>query len=71
MTDERDILQTTPPEGIPGALFAQITKRLLERYPPGSQNPVTATGAGRKAEAAALEILQDMMAFYAAVAEEG
>lgn len=70
MADEPDILHTTPPEGIPGALFAEFTRILLEAYGPGTQNPVTATGAGRKAERVSVELHEALIAHYEAVAAE-
>lgn len=70
MADEPDILDTTPPEGIPGALFAAVVRILLDSYKVGSMNPQTAAGAGAKAQNVAVEIFEKQVAFYEAIVEE-
>lgn len=64
-----DVLEATVPEGIPGALFAAMTKVLLKHYKPGTIIN-TAQGAGTKAQNAAVDLLEVMTEFYAAVASE-
>lgn len=72
MSNEPDILDTTPPEGIPGALFQEVVKILLASYKPGSMNPVTSTGAGQKAQNVAVAIFEKQVEYYTALAgEEG
>ena len=67
--EEFDVLSITVPEGIPGALFQALMRKLLETYKPGTIIN-TAAGAGKKAEIAALACLETMISYYEAVAAE-
>lgn len=68
MDDEPDILDLTPPEGIPGALFTEITAVLMKQYKPGTIIN-TINGCGTKAQLATVAVLEAVVAFYEAVAE--
>ncbi len=60
----KDILEITPPEGIPGALFNKLTDLIYDSYPMKSRV---------KAQRVALRSLEIMVEFYEEVAkaEEG
>ena len=53
-----DPLEITPPEGIPGELFKAFAERLYDHYP----------ASKRKAERVAVNLLEVLTAYYAAVA---
>ena len=59
-----DILEITPPEGVPGALFNKLTDLIYDSYPMKSRV---------KAQRVALRSLEIMVEFYEEVAkaEEG
>jgi hypothetical protein len=59
MADEKDILDVTVPENIPGVLFKAVTDELYERYPISH----------KKAQHAALGVLGVVYKFYEEVAK--
>ena len=62
MTEEpNDPLLTTPPEGIPGALFVAIAALLEKEY---ARVPTTPTGRNIKARLTAVKILETLTAYY-------
>jgi hypothetical protein len=69
MNDEPDILDTTPPAGIPGALFSAMLKQTLSDYKPGT-TIVTDAGASQRASRHVIALLELMTAFYEEAAAE-
>jgi len=66
---DKDILDDTCPEGIPGALFDALVTVVLARYQPGTIVN-TLPGATAKAKLCAIDALAVLTAYYEKVAAD-
>lgn len=67
--DHEDILDVTPPAGIPGALFVAVAEVLAQHYKPGTTIN-TEAGAKTRAKNATVSVLEILVNFYEEAAEQ-